>query len=68
MVEKAFHIKPLEINGKRLRAIQTTTAAPLVECADMLATGRYKGPIMQSQIDPGEFLNGKFVSKVYNRN
>ena len=68
MAEKAFHIKPLEINGKRLRAIQTTTAAPLVECADMLATGRYKGPIMQSQIDPGEFLNGKFVSKVYNRN
>jgi saccharopine dehydrogenase-like NADP-dependent oxidoreductase len=65
MVEKAFHIKPLEINGNFLRAIQTTTAAPLVECADMLATGKYKGAIMQSEINPKEFLNGKFVSRVY---
>ncbi len=66
MVEKAFHIKPLEINGHFLRAIQTTTAAPLVQCADMLATNKYKGPIMQSDINPKEFLNGKFVSQVYN--
>ena len=65
MVEKAFHIKPLEINGHFLRAIQTTTAAPLVECANMLASNKYKGVIMQSDIDPKEFLNGKFVSRVY---
>jgi saccharopine dehydrogenase-like NADP-dependent oxidoreductase len=65
MVEKSFHIKPLEINGHYLRAIQTTTAAPLVECADMLATNKYKGVIMQSDINPKEFLNGKFVSRVY---
>ncbi len=65
MVEKAFHIKPLEINGHFLRAIQTTTAAPLVECADMLATNKFKGAILQSDIDPKEFLNGKFVSRVY---
>ena len=65
MVEKAFHIKPLEINGHYLRAIQTTTAAPLVECADMLATNNYKGVIMQSDINPKEFLNGKFVSRIY---
>jgi saccharopine dehydrogenase-like NADP-dependent oxidoreductase len=65
MVEKAFHIKPLEINGHFLRAIQTTTAAPLVECADMLASNKYKGAIMQSDIDPKEFLSGKFVSRVY---
>ncbi len=66
MVEKAFHIKPLEINGHFLRAIQTTTAAPLVECADMLASNKYKGVVMQSDIDPNEFLSGNFVSRVYN--
>ena len=65
MVEQAFHIKPLEINGHYLRAIQTTTAAPLAECADMLASNKHKGVILQSDIDPGEFLNGKFVSRVY---
>ncbi len=65
MVEKAFHIKPLEINGHYLRAIQTTTAVPLIECADMLATNKYKGVIMQSDIEPKEFLNGNFVSRVY---
>ncbi|NNE66825.1 MAG: saccharopine dehydrogenase [Pyrinomonadaceae bacterium] len=65
MVEKAFHIKPLEINGQHLRAIQTTTASALVECADMLATNKYKGAIMQSDIDPNEFLKGNFVSRVY---
>ena len=65
MVEKAFHVTPLEINGKFLRAIQTTTAAPLVECADMLASNKYKGVILQSQIDPVEFLSGNFVSRVY---
>lgn len=65
LVEKAFHIKPLEINGQFLRAIQTSTAAPLVECADMLASNRYKGVIMQSDIDPKEFMSGNFVSRVY---
>lgn len=65
LVEKAYHIKPLEINGQHLRAIQTTTAAPLVECADMLASNKYKGVIMQSDIDPTAFLNGNFVSRIY---
>jgi saccharopine dehydrogenase-like NADP-dependent oxidoreductase len=67
MVEKAFHVTPLEINGQHLRAIQTTTAAPLIECADMLATNKYKGVVMQSEIDPNEFLSGNFVSRVYGR-
>jgi saccharopine dehydrogenase-like NADP-dependent oxidoreductase len=65
LVEKAFHVTPLEINGQHLRAIQTTTAAPLIECADMLASNKYKGVILQSQIEPKEFLNGNFVSRVY---
>ena len=65
MVEKAFHIKPLEINGHHLRAIQTTTAAPLCESAMMLLQGNLKGVILQSQIEPHEFLNGRFVSEIY---
>ncbi len=65
MIEKAFYVKPLEIGGSHLRAIQTTTAAPLCESAMMLLTGKYKGVVLQSQIAPDEFLQGKFVSKVY---
>lgn len=65
MVEKAYFIEPLELNGRHLRAIQTTTAAPLCESATMLLTGKHKGVILQSQIEPGEFLSGSFVSAIY---
>ncbi len=66
MVEKAFYVKPLEINGKTLRAIQTTTAAPLCESAMMLLTGNYKGVVLQSQLNPEEFMKGNFVNRIYN--
>lgn len=65
MIEKAYFAEPLEINGKHLRAIQTTTAAPLCESAMMLLSGNHKGIVLQSQLDPAEFMNGKFVSSVY---
>ncbi|MCU1288579.1 MAG: lysDH [Acidobacteria bacterium] len=65
IVEKAYFVEPLQINGNRLRAIQTTTAAPLCEVATMLLSGKYKGVILQSQIQTDEFLNGDFVGKVY---
>jgi saccharopine dehydrogenase-like NADP-dependent oxidoreductase len=65
MLEKAFFVEPLEINGKTLRAIQTTTAAPLCESAMMLLSGKYKGVVLQSQINAQEFLNGDFVGKIY---
>ena len=65
MIEKAFFVEPLEINGRHLRAIQTTTAAPLCESAMMLLGGNYKGVVLQSQIDPESFMSGKFVSSVY---
>jgi saccharopine dehydrogenase-like NADP-dependent oxidoreductase len=65
LLEKAYYAEPLEINGKSLRAIQTTTAAPLCESAMMLLSGKYKGVVLQSQINPKEFLNGTFVSKIY---
>lgn len=65
MVEKAFFIEPLELNGRSLRAIQTTTAAPLCESATMLLTDKHKGVILQSQIEPNEFMSGRFVSAIY---
>ena len=60
-----FYVEPLEINGKSLRAIQTTTAAPLCQSAMMLLSGKYKGVVLQSQVVPDDFLNGNFVSRVY---
>ena len=65
MIEKAYFVEPLEINGHCLRAIQTTTAAPLCQSAMMLLTGEHKGVILQSQIDPKAFLSGNFVARVY---
>ena len=65
MIEKAFYVEPLEIKGKLLRAIQATTAAPLCESAMMLLEGNLKGVVLQSQIEPQEFLKGRFISEVY---
>lgn len=65
MLEKAYFVEPLEINGKRLRAIQTTTAGPLCQSAMMLLSGKYKGVVLQSQIEPAEFLSGRFVLDIY---
>jgi saccharopine dehydrogenase-like NADP-dependent oxidoreductase len=65
MVEKAFYAEPLSIDGKSLRAIQTTTAAPLCESASMLLSGNYKGVVLQSQLEPEKFMNGNFVARVY---
>jgi saccharopine dehydrogenase-like NADP-dependent oxidoreductase len=65
MIEKAYFVEPLTINGKQLRAIQTTTAAPLCESAMMLLSDKYSGVVLQSQVDPTEFMSGTFVSKVY---
>ncbi len=65
MLEKAFYVEPIEINGKTLRAIQTTTAAPLCESAMMLLSGNYKGVVLQSQLNPEEFMKGNFVSRIY---
>lgn len=65
MLEKAYFVEPLEINGKRLRAIQTTTAGPLCQSAMMLLTGKYKGVVLQSQIEPADFMRGRFVADIY---
>lgn len=64
-VEADYRVLPLSIGTGTLRAIQSTTAAGMAECARMLLTKNIKGPLLQSQIDPEEFLQGPFVSLVY---
>lgn len=65
MLEKAYFAEPLEINGKSLRAIQTTTAAPLCQSAVMLLNGDHRGVVLQSQLDPVQFMSGTFVRQIY---
>jgi saccharopine dehydrogenase-like NADP-dependent oxidoreductase len=62
---KNYKIGPMTLGSQTMRAIQSTTAAPLVECARMLLTGEYKGVILQSELDSATFLNGPFVRAVY---
>ena len=64
-MEGSYRISPMKVGTKTLRAIQSTTAAPLAECARMLATGNWKGVVFQSELDPESFMNGPFVSMVY---
>ena len=64
-IEGSYNIKPSMVGTKKLRAIQTTTAAPLCEAAYMLLTQNLKGPIFQSMIDPDKFMNGPFVKAIY---
>lgn len=66
-IQSAYRIEPSFVGTKKLRAIQTTTAAPLAEVARMLLTGDWKGPIFQSQLDVEAFMNGPFVSAIYGK-
>ena len=64
-MEKSIFVYPSTIMGFKLRAIQTTTAAPLCQAALMLLDKNPKGPIFQSEIDTEAFLNGPIVSSIY---
>ena len=66
-MEGSYHIRPTKVGTQTLRAIQTTTAAPLAESARMLLEGNMQGPIFQSMLDPVSFMNGPFVSAIYGR-
>jgi len=63
--EIAKRILPKTVGKYQLRAIQTTTAAPLLQAAQLLLESSYEGVVMQSQIDPERFLNGNFIVPVY---
>ncbi len=65
--EKSYKIAPSIVGNKTLRAIQSSTAAPLCEVAYMLLSNKYKGTILQSQLDTDDFLNGPFVTAVYGK-
>ncbi|MBI2659538.1 saccharopine dehydrogenase NADP-binding domain-containing protein [Candidatus Woesearchaeota archaeon] len=64
-MKQEYTIFPQTIGGKRLRAIQATTAAGLAESARLLLTGEYKGVVTQSMINPREFMSGPYVSQVF---
>jgi saccharopine dehydrogenase-like NADP-dependent oxidoreductase len=64
-IQNAQHIYPLMVGGITMRAIQTCTAAPMVECARLLLSGEYSGIITQSQIDPSAILEGTIVKQAY---
>ncbi len=63
--EIAKKIKPLKVGKHFLRAIQTTTAVPLLQAAQFLLENSPKGVILQSQLDTSQFLSGSFVQKIY---
>ncbi|MFA9189145.1 saccharopine dehydrogenase family protein [Flavobacterium magnesitis] len=65
--EVAKCILPLKVGKHQLRAIQTTTAAPLVQSAQLLLENNLKGVILQSQIETESFLNGNFIIAVYGK-
>ena len=63
--EIAKHIKPQQIGKHTLRAIQTTTAAPLVQAIHWLLETKPHGVILQSHLNGKTFLNGAFITRVY---
>lgn len=65
-IDKVINVYPMKVGTKSLRAIQSTTAAPLCECARMLLQGEAKAGInLQSQLDPKAFIEGPYVKMVY---
>lgn len=58
-------ILPQRVGKHQLRAIQATTAAPLIQAAQLLLESDLQGVVLQSQINPDAFLQGDFVTSVY---
>jgi hypothetical protein len=65
--EIAKRIHPQKVGKYQLRAIQTTTAAPLVQAAQLLLENSLCNVILQSHIDPIKFLNGNYIVPVYGK-
>ena len=66
IIEKKMKIYPTVINNLVLKAIQGTTASAMVQCAKLLLEGKYHGCVLQSQINPDDFLNSEIIHKYYN--
>ncbi|NKI25190.1 saccharopine dehydrogenase [Arenibacter sp. 6A1] len=65
--EVAKRILPQKVGKHMLRAIQTTTAVPLLQAAQMLLERPQSGVILQSTINPEPFLKGDFIIPVYGK-
>ncbi|MNF24834.1 Lysine 6-dehydrogenase [compost metagenome] len=65
--EIAKRIFSQKVGKHQLRAIQTTTATPLVQAAQLLLETPQEGLLLQSQIDPIPFLNGNYILPVYGK-
>lgn len=64
-LEISKRILPQKVGKYQLRAIQTTTAVPLIQSAQLVLESSYKGVVLQSDIDSKAFLNGNFIIPVY---
>jgi saccharopine dehydrogenase-like NADP-dependent oxidoreductase len=65
--EVAKRILPQKVGKHQLRAIQTTTAAPLVQAAQLLLESSLSGVVLQSDINAKAFLNGNYIVAVYGK-
>ena len=63
--EVAKTMSPQTVGKHRLRAIQTTTAVPMLQAAQLVWENQQKGVLLQSHIQPGPFLNGNYIVPVY---
>ncbi|MGY5850034.1 saccharopine dehydrogenase family protein [Salegentibacter sp. F14] len=60
-------ISPLQVGRYKFRAIQTSTAAGLLQCAQIILESNKKGVMLQSMIDPEKYLDGDFIVAVYGK-
>ncbi len=63
--EHVARILPQRIGKHVLKAIQVTTASPLIQAAQLLLETNAKGIILQSHLDPKHFLEGNYISPVF---
>ncbi len=64
-LERYLLIRPSRVGARTLKAIQSTTTAGLAESARFLLTEEPQGVVLQSQINPSQFMAGPFVSEIY---
>ena len=70
-MREVIHAPSLDVQGRRLRAIESTTACGVAEVLRMVLAGGtaaaspYKGTLLQSQIPAEEYLAGPFVGLAY---
>ena len=65
--EISKQILPQTIGRHKLRAIQISTAVCLLQSAQLLVESDCSGVVLQSQIDPTQFLNGNFIVPVFGK-